>query len=168
MDTADEILRLLDLKPHPEEGGFFVETYRAGDSLAAEALPGRYGGSRNVSTAIYYMLTPGQVSAMHQVASDEVFHFYMGDPVEMLQLDTKGSGRFVTIGTDLAAGMRPQVVVPAGTWQGSILLPGGSFALLGATVAPGFSFDDYVHGSRAELIEEFPAFAEAIRARTHE
>jgi predicted cupin superfamily sugar epimerase len=82
-------------------------------------------------------LTPDTFSALHRLASDEVFHFYLGDPVEMLQVWPDGSHRVVLIGTDLAAGERPQVVVPRGIWQGARLRPGGRFALLGTTVAPG-------------------------------
>ncbi|HEY7676597.1 MAG TPA: cupin domain-containing protein, partial [Candidatus Methylomirabilis sp.] len=141
--TADALKTLLGLRPHPAEGGFFVETYRAGEGVPAEALPARYGGARAFSTAIYYLLTPDTFSAMHRLASDEVFHFYLGDPVEMLHLFPDGSGRAVTLGPDLLAGMRPQVVVPRGVWQGSRLAPGGRLALLGTTVAPGFDLADY-------------------------
>ena len=84
--------------------------------------------------------------------SDEIFHFYLGDPVEMLQLLPDGRGKTVTIGLDLRAGMMPQVVVPRGVWQGSRLVAGGKFALLGCTVAPGFDFADYEHGRRTDLI----------------
>ena len=101
---------------------------------------------------------------MHRLASDEVFHIYLGDPVEMLQLFPNGSGNVVTLGQDLEKGMRPQVVVPRGVWQGSRLVPGGRFALLGTTVAPGFEFADYEQGRRDDLLEAYPAFREIILA----
>ena len=168
METADDIKRLLGLEPHPAEGGFFAETYRAAESLAADALPARYRAARNLSTAIYYLLTPDSFSAMHRLASDEVFHFNLGDPVEMLQLHPDGHGDMVTLGTDLAAGMRPQAVVAAGVWQGSRLNSGGRCALLGTTVAPGFAFEDYEHGSRDALAATYPGFADRVRALTRE
>ena len=167
MLTAEQIQSILGLEPHPAEGGYFAETYRATESIPGPALPGRYRGSRAISTAIYYLLTPETFSEMHRVASDEVFHFYLGDPVEMLQLRPDGSGEVVTLGSDILNGMQPQVVVPAGIWQGSRLRPGGAFALLGTTVAPGFEYEDYVSGERETLLEAYPAFADRITALTH-
>jgi predicted cupin superfamily sugar epimerase len=164
--TADQIRALLGLAPHPE-GGYFRETYRAAEALPAGALPARYGADRALGTAIYYLLTPGTFSAVHRLRSDEVFHFYAGDPVEMLLLE-EGGGRVVTLGNDLAAGLRPQQVVPAGVWQGSRLRPGGAWALLGTTVAPGFDFADYEAGARAELQRAWPAFATVIAELTRE
>ena len=166
MLTADQIIALLNLTPHLEEGGFFVETYRAGERIPAEALGGRYRGARSVGTAIYYLLTPDTFSAMHRLASDEIFHFYLGEPVEMLQLFPNGSGMVVTLGQDLEKGMRPQVVVPKGVWQGSRLVPGGRFALLGTTVAPGFDFADYEHGPPADLLSSHPTFRDLILSLT--
>ena len=166
--TAQEIIALLGLQPHPKEGGYFRETYRAAEAVQAAALDPRYGGGRAHSTAIYYLLTPGTYSALHRVASDEVYHFYLGDPIEMLQLPPEAPGRTVLIGPDLAAGMRPQLVVPRGVWQGSRLAPGAhhGFALLGATVAPGFDYADYEHGARAALIAAWPDFRAQIAALT--
>lgn len=166
MLSAEEVIKLLNLKPHPKEGGFFAETYRSGISFPAASLPAAYRGDRSASTAIYYLLTPTTFSEMHRVATDEVFHFYAGGPVEMLQLWPDGSSRVVILETDLAAGHRPQLAVPAGIWQGSRLLPGGDWALLGATVAPGFDYADYESGKRGELIKAYPAEAERIRRLT--
>ncbi len=119
---------------------------------------------------------------MHRLASDEVFHFYLGDPVRMLHLYPDGSARELLLGPDLDAGMLPQVVVPAGVWQGARLAssawpgarpaPGGedaaSFALLGTTVAPGFEFEDFELGTRDDLMAAYPGYAEPIRALTPE
>lgn len=162
--NAQDIIDLLGLIPHPEEGGFFVETYRADEQPAA--LPVRYQGPRCMGTAIYYLLTPETYSALHRLESDEIFHFYVGDPVNMLHLRPDGMGQEIIIGTDLTTGMRPQVVVPRGVWQGARLADGGSFALLGCTVAPGFEFADYEHGDRAALTTEYPGFTEQIRRLT--
>jgi len=164
--TADEIRSLLGLTPLPVEGGLYAESWRSDETLAAAALPARYGGPRAIGTAIYYLLTPGIFSAMHRVRSDEIFHFYMGDPVEALLLAEGAAGRVVTLGHDLAAGMRPQLVVPRGVWQGLALRPGGAWALLGTTVSPGFEPADFELGARAALGAAFPAHAERISRLT--
>lgn len=164
MLTADQIIFFLSLKPHPEEGGHFIETYRSLEIIPETALPGRYKGIRNFGTAIYYLLTPGTFSAIHRLQSDEIFHFYLGDPVEMLQLWPDGSGKVVILGPDILNGMQPQVVVPRGIWQGAKLLKDGKFALLGTTVLPGFEFADYESGSRDELVKSHPQYRESIIA----
>lgn len=160
--SARQIIDILGLEPHPEEGGFYSETHRSEEFHAAHALPERYAGERRHSTAIYYLLTPQTFSHMHRLVTDEVFHFYMGDPCEMLQLHPDGRGEVVTLGHDLLVGQRPQVVVPKGSWQGMRLVPGGAFGLMGCTVAPGFEFADYAHGARDELVAAYPAFADRI------
>ncbi len=165
---AQEIIGTLGLRPHPREGGYFVETYRSEEDMNGGALMEQYSGSRSVSTAIYYLLTPDTYSEMHRLRSDELFHFYLGDPVDMLQLSPDGKGTVVKLGTDIAAGMRPQVVVRRGIWQGARLAPGGQFALLGTTVAPGFDYIDYENGLREELIRLYPRFEEMICALTRE
>ena len=116
-------------------------------------------------TAIYYLLEPGNFSEIHRLKSDEVFHFYAGDAVEMLQLLPSG-GRKIVIGNDLIRGERPQVTVARGVWQGSRLIEGGLWALLGCTVSPGFEFEDYETGDREELCAEWPEFDSEIRALT--
>ncbi len=165
--TAEEVKKLLGLVPHPREGGWYVRTYEADELVpAAVFADGRYDGLRRTSTAIYYLLEPDTFSEMHLLQSDEIFHFYAGDAVEMLQLFADGSGQRVVIGNDLAAGERPQVVVRRGVWQGSRLVQGGSWALLGCTVSPGFEFVDYAEGGRAELIAGWPEAREMIEALT--
>ena len=103
---------------------------------------------------------------MHRLPTEEVFHLYLGGPARMLQLFPDGSGREVLIGADVLAGQQPQVVVPPGVWQGSRLEPGVEFALLGATMAPGFDYADYEQGRRGELTEQYPQYAEVIRELT--
>ena len=165
--TAEEVKKLLELAPHPREGGWYVRTYEAVESVAASAFSNaRYLGARRTGTAIYYLLESDTFSEMHRLKSDEVFLFYAGDAVEMLQLFSDGSGMRVVIGNDLVAGQRPQVVVERGVWQGSRLVDGGQWALLGCTVSPGFEFEDYDAGDRAELCARWPEFAEEITALT--
>jgi uncharacterized protein len=165
--NADELKRLLNLEPHPCEGGWFVQTWRADETIPKIVLPERYPGERAAGTAIYYLLEPHTFSEMHRLASDEVFHFYLGDPVEMLQLWPDGSTRTVMLGHDIAAGMHVQHLVPKGVWQGSRLLPGGNFGLLGCTVSPGFDCSDYESGNREELVRQYPQAEEKIRLLTH-
>jgi predicted cupin superfamily sugar epimerase len=165
--TADEVKKLLGLKPHPREGGWYVRTYEAVELVAAEAFAdGRYAGARRTGTAIYYLLEPDTFSEMHRLQSDEVFHFYAGDAVEMLQLREGGRGTTIVIGNDLLRGQRPQAMVERGVWQGSRLVKGGRWALLGCTVSPGFEFEDYEDGERAVLCAGWPEFAEKIKALT--
>ena len=163
--TAEKIIAFLDLHPHPE-GGYYSRTYQADEQISIRDLPERYSGSRAYSTAIYYLLTADTCSRLHRIDSDEVFHFYLGDPVRMVHLFPDGAGRCMTLGTDLLAGMRPQIIVPRGVWQGAHLADGGTFALLGCTVAPGFDFEDFELGNRETLIETYPQFSKDINALT--
>lgn len=158
--TTAEIKQMLGLKPHPVEGGFYRRTYTSPGSVE---LP---RGRRSQGTAIYYLLEPGTFSEMHMLASDEIFHFYLGDPVEMLQLRQDGSSAVFTLGPDLMAGQHVQLVVPAGVWQGTRLIGDGKMALLGCTVTPGFDFADYRSGRYDELAAQWPAQAERIKELT--
>jgi uncharacterized protein len=162
----EKLKQTLGLKPLPEEGGFYAESYRSDEKLAGRHLPPRYSGDRCFATAIYFLLTADTFSALHRLSSDEIYHFYFGDPVEALLLRENGSGEVVTMGTDLDRGMRPQMVAPRGTWQGSRLKPGGKFALLGTTVAPGFEFADCELANRATLMAKYPKFSEMIQQLT--
>jgi predicted cupin superfamily sugar epimerase len=166
MITAEQIISLLQLEPHSEEGGYYVETYRSREKIPEPILPERYRGARSFATVIYYLLTPHTFSVMHKLQTDEIFHFYLGDPVKMLQLGPDDSGRILILGTNLLRGMRPQVIVPAGVWQGSCLLPGGRFALLGTTVSPGFERADYEKGQRDFLVHSYPRFRDQIVSLT--
>lgn len=128
--AAEEVVRLLRLEPHPE-GGFYRQTYRA-------ATP---AGGRAASTAIYYLLRAGDLSAWHRVDADEIWHLYAGDPLE-LKVSADGQAQTAhRLGLDLAAGERPQLVVPGGAWQSARSL--GAWTLVGATVAPGFEFSRF-------------------------
>jgi predicted cupin superfamily sugar epimerase len=166
MPSAKEIQELLKLQPLPVEGGYFAETYRSQLTLSQRSLPSGYSGERALSTAIYYMVTPDTFSAMHRLKGDEVYHFYLGDPAEMLILKPDGTSKTLLMGQDIVSGMRLQHVVPGGAWQGSRLVPGGKFALLGTTMAPGFDPADFELGSRGELTARYPAYAHLIAVLT--
>jgi hypothetical protein len=150
--AAETLIKELGLLPHPE-GGFFRETYRAPLHLPGSALDPHFAGSRNASTAIYYMLTEGDRSRFHRIRSDEVWHFYLGDPLQVVELTDAGDARVTLLGTDLTAGQVPQHVVPAGRWFGSCPAPGSLFSLVGCTVSPGFDFADFEMATRDQLAQ---------------
>lgn len=161
---GERIIKALNLKPLPFEGGYYRQTYESRETVPVRVLADRYGEDKSCGTAIYYLLTsePGCFSAMHKLLTDEVWHFYGGDPVELLLLYQDGSGETRLLGSDILGGHTVQTVVPAGTWHGARLLEGGRFALMGTTMAPGFTINDYTHGKREELIPRFPDFEEQI------
>lgn len=160
------IVDALNLVPLPQEGGLYAETYRSARILPTGSAGQEQAGPRACATAIYYLVTPTRFSALHRVASTEIFHFYLGDPVHMLQLHPDGTATTHVIGSGISAGQRPQVVAPRGVWQGTRLAPGGRFALLGCTVSPGFDFADYEHGQRDALVRQYPQWAREIEALT--
>lgn len=160
-DRARRIIELLGLEPLPVEGGLFRETWR---SEAAEPIPA--GGV--IGTAIYFALTdePDSFSAMHRLRETEIWHFYTGDPVALLLLHPDGSVERPVLGPDVLAGQRPQVIVPPGVWMGGALSPGGRFALLGTTMAPGFTPSSFETGGRDRLIADWPEAAAEIEQLT--
>lgn len=164
--TARDIIRILELESLEMEGGYFTQTYRSTEAVNPDALPERYKIPKILGTAIYYLLTPDQRSALHRLPTDEIFHFYLGAPVTQLQLHPDGTSKVITLGPDILAGQRPQVVVPRFTWQGSILCPGGRFALLGTTMAPGFDYEEYEAGDRQDLSNKYPDHIDLIAKLT--
>jgi uncharacterized protein len=157
MLSLEDIKTILKLEPHPKEGGLFAETYRCAEELSTA------DGVRSLHTAIYYLLTPESFSEMHRLPGDEMFHFYLGDPVDTLQLHPDGTSDIITLGQDIASGMKLQHVISGGAWQGSRLRPGGRYALLGTTMSPGFAYEDYVSGKSSELVARWPDRAGMIR-----
>ncbi len=156
MLTAAEIIRRLGLEPLPGEGGYYRETYRSTIVLAPAALPAAYPAARPAGTAIYYLITPDFHSALHRLQGDEVWHFYLGDPAEQIQLRPDGSAGILRLGQDLEGGCVPQVVAPGGAWQSTRLVPGGAFALFGTTMAPGFDFSEYEAADAPALARQYP------------
>jgi predicted cupin superfamily sugar epimerase len=158
-ETAEELIRAYALQEHPE-GGFFRESYRAGEKISTAS------GERALSTAIYFLLKEGQVSRLHRIKSDEVWHFYSGGPLTVARIRADGAVEETLLGPDLAAGQQVQHVVPAGCWFGAYPAPGAGFSFVGCTVAPGFDFDDFELGGRGELLKEFPQAAGLIKKLT--
>jgi predicted cupin superfamily sugar epimerase len=161
MPTAAEMIDLLQLEPLPIEGGFFKRTYTSAATRA---------NGRPVCTAIYFLLTPTGFSALHSLQTDELWHFYAGDPVEHLTLDpATGTGTKTVLGIDFARGHRPQLTVRGGVWQGARLAPGEArnhWALIGCTLAPGWDEREFILGARDRLTASFPCWSDDICALT--
>ena len=147
---ANEVIEKLGLVPLPEEGGFYIETHRDPHS-----------------TCIYYLVTPEEFSGLHAVKSAEIFHFYAGDPVEMVQINEEGELSKVILGSDLSKDQSPQVIVPPMIWQGTKLIGDGKWALLGCTVSPAFQFEDFFTATCEELSKKFPEHKDIIKDYTH-
>lgn len=161
--NAEEIISRLGLEPLPFEGGYYRETYRTEERAVPLRLRDAPSAHREraYGTAIYYLVTPENFSAFHRVESDEIFHFYAGDTVELVLLSEKGA-EVLPLGPALVDGECPQRIVPKGVWQGLRLKPGGKWALLGCTVSPGFDFLDFHLGERQSLETLFPNCREWI------
>jgi predicted cupin superfamily sugar epimerase len=165
---AEKLIQHFKMEKIPAEGPWFTVTYRSQDMLDPRGLPDRYKGSRVAGTAIYAVQTKEDFSALHKLTTDEIWHFYEGDPLEMLLLYPDGHGEVVVIGADIFKGEQPQFVVPRNVWQGSTPIGAGpaSYSFFGNTLAPGFEFDDFEMGYRDELQAKFPQFAERIARLT--
>jgi uncharacterized protein len=155
--TVDEIIQAYDLRPHPE-GGYYRESYRSSGSF----LKTDQGPSRSFSTCIYYLLVPGARSKFHRLTSDEIFHFYLGDPVSWILLSESGGMELKVLGASAHQGQTVQLMIPAGTWFGGFLNEGGKYALMGTTVSPGFEFEDFELASAEKLLTQFPKFRDWI------
>ncbi|UII30640.1 cupin domain-containing protein [Fulvivirga ulvae] len=161
MDKVNNYIHTLGLQPHVE-GGYYKETYRS--ELENDYMGFR--GKRSVSTGIYFLLKAGEFSAFHRIKSDEMWHFYDGDPLSVYIITAAGELQVVKLGLDLGKGQQPQAVVPAGCWFASCVEAPGSFTLVGCTVAPGFDFQDFEMASRAHLIAAFPQYGSIITKLT--
>jgi predicted cupin superfamily sugar epimerase len=161
--VAAELIAGLGLTRHPE-GGWYRETYRATGTIPGALFPERAAGERSFSTAIYFLLERGDLSAFHRIKSDELWHFHAGAPLIVHLITPEGAHRFLTLGNDPAAGESFQGVVPAGCWFGAETT--GAFSLVGCTVAPGFDFADFEMGSRSDLLSRFPVHAGIITRLT--
>jgi predicted cupin superfamily sugar epimerase len=158
---VQQLIDLLGLEAHPE-GGYFTETFRAPLLLDGHEA----GQPRHASTCIYFLLPAGSFSAFHAVAgSDEIWHHYLGDPVEIRMIAGNGEHSVTRLGSDLMKGERPQFVVPAGRLQATRSL-GETFSLCGCSVAPGFDFEDFAMPSRESLVQSFPKLKELISELT--
>ena len=156
----------LKLTPHPE-GGFFKENYRSSGSINEANLWKGVQGSRNFSTAIYFLLVKNQISAFHKIKQDEMWHFYAGSTLLLHMINEKGDYRLVKIGNNINEDNFFQYVVPSGTWFSSEVEDKNSFSFCGCTVSPGFDFKDFEMPSRKKLLSKFPNQQKIITRLTH-
>lgn len=162
MTTAKQLIESYSLQPHPE-GGWYKEAYRSKEIIPVAGLPDRYNGNRCFSTFIYFLLEQGEFSAFHKIQSDECWHFYAGDPMQVFIIEEDGALTVIELGSDAAKGQLFHYVVQAGRWFASRPSPGSSFSFVGCTVAPGFEFSDFELADADKLAGEFPKHQAIIR-----
>jgi len=165
MNTAEQWIRQLGMRKHPE-GGYFAETYRSSESISEDALPERFGAPRSLSSAIYFLLADDDFSAFHRLRADEIWHFHAGDTLVIHVLEPGGCRRRILLGSRPGCDEMPQAVIPAGNWFAAELLAPPGYALVGCTVAPGFAFDDFDLADAEELTKQFPSQCDLIRRLT--
>jgi len=160
--TADQIIKLYDMAPLLPEGGYIKVIKTSETIIKKEHLPDKYTSDKPIYGTILFLITQDSFSKLHFLPTDGVYHFYLGDPVEQLQLFKDGSGRIIRMGHDILNGELIQSIAPADAWHGTRLLSGGKFALVGTTMSPGYTDNDYIHGSAKKLIERYPKFEKEI------
>lgn len=164
-DRINQIIKSLDLEPHPE-GGFYKETYRSEGVMNPQDSGLEMEGNRNFSTSIYFLLVAGNFSAFHRIKQDEIWHFYDGDPIDLHVINPKGEYTKVKIGRNFANGEVPQYVVQAGDWFASEVSQNGNYSLAGCTVSPGFDFRDFELANAQQLTAVYPVYLEVISRLT--
>lgn len=162
MSRADQLIEQYNLQPHPE-GGWYCQTYKSNEQVAASALPTRFGASRAFSTAIYFLLEQGNFSAFHRIKSDECWHFYAGDPLLIYIIQQNGELKIISLGNDPEKGQTFQYVVPAKSWFASRPAPGSEYCFVGCTVSPGFEFEDFELAEADILSNEYPQHTMIIK-----
>lgn len=164
--TPEYLIQRFHLEPLEIEGGMFHRYYHAEETIPQHALPSRYRNAKRFGNAICYLYQPYTESFLHRLHTDEIYHFYRGDPVTMLLLYPDGKHEVRTLGADYEAGHEPFIVVPHGVWQGSFLNPGGAWALIGCTLAPAYEDSDFELADRSLLLAKYPAVGDLIRRLT--
>ena len=159
--SCTEIIARLQLEPLPLEGGFFRRSYTASQKLDLGK-----GYQQPLGTGIYFLLQAGDFSAFHWLIEDELYHFYLGAPIELFELSPENGLKRTELGQDISRGQQVQYPVMKNRWHGSRLITGGQWALLGTTMAPGFVWEDFKLGKREQLLSEYPAHMEIILALT--
>ena len=166
--TAAALIQHFKMTQVPQEGPWFTLTYSSEDVLPHTALPQRYDGPRAAGSAIIGLITRADFSALHKLKTDEMWHYYGGDPLRLLVLHPDGRGEIVVLGPDVLGGQKLQYVVPRGSWQGAMPTGTGddTYSIFGDTLAPGFAYADFEMGYRDELQQGYPRFAATITQLT--
>ena len=154
MTEAENIIKKLQLQPHPE-GGYFKETYRSDGCINEDSLDSDFSGTRNYATSIYFLLTSDTFSAFHRINQDEIWHFYKGSPIKLHIISNEGKHTSVLIGNNFEKGQVPQYVVKAKDWFAAEVINDNDYTLVGCTVSPGFDFKDFDLPKRSALISKF-------------
>jgi predicted cupin superfamily sugar epimerase len=162
MLSIKEILHNFALIPHPE-GGAYLETYKSQSSSEFEGFEGK----RSLATGIYFLLKEGEFSSLHRIRSDEMWHFYSGGPLEILEIKPNGLFQSTILGNRLSQGEKVQYVVKAGNWFAARPFPKSEFSFVGCTVSPGFDFQDFELARAEELMLQFPQHERLIHSLTH-
>lgn len=160
-NEVKRLIKYLNLSPHPE-GGFFSENYRSERSIEKKGLPDEYSGDRSFSTAIYFLLPRDHISHFHKVISDEIWHFYAGGSLTLIQIFEDGRTEKVKIGNDIFGGQELQYVVPANCWFAAFPDEEVDYSLVGCTVSPGFDYKDFQLGKKSEMLSKFPQHKDII------
>lgn len=165
--TAEQVIHKLNLQPLPAEGGYYRETYRS-KNIINITFPGETTAvERSLNTQIYYLVTEDSFSALHRLKQDEIYNFYDGLSAEIFLIYQDGTSKVIRLGNDLAQGETPQLLIPAGTWQGVRLATGQKgYSLMGTSVSPGFEFADFELGDRKKLINQLPNLKSLIKTYT--
>jgi len=162
MQEAEQYIQFYNMQQHPE-GGWYKETYKSTENIPQEFLPERFMGSRSFSTAIYFLLEQGNFSAFHRIQSDECWHFYAGDPLQVFVFLPNGNLQIIELGNDIARGQVFQYVVTAGCWFASRPAADSKFCFVGCTVSPGFDFADFELAGFTELSMLYPQEQKIIK-----
>jgi predicted cupin superfamily sugar epimerase len=152
---AEELIRILGMTPHPE-GGFYASTYVSDGKISGGSSLG-FSGDRNFSTAIYYLLRNGEKSYLHRLRQDEIWHYYRGDPLEIVSITPDGKLFNAAVGANVETGEKPQYVVRGGIWFAAVSRGCAGYSLVGCTVSPGFSDDDFELAEASEMRKLFPS-----------
>lgn len=166
MNRIQEIIKSLDLQPHPE-GGYYKETYRSEGIINTDSLDKNYSGERNYSTSIYFLLTSEDFSAFHKINQDEIWYFHEGSSIQLHTISEDGNHQQFTIGNDITKNESPQLIVPGNHWFAAKVNNVDSYALVSCSVSPGFDFSDFILPTRKELNDLFPQHKKLISEFTH-
>lgn len=165
LKSADHWIQHLKLEKHPE-GGYYTRVYTSDFQLNQISLPNNFNGGRPVCTHIYYLLQRNDFSAFHRIQSDELWHFYYGEPLKVFDINKEGSLTEHLLGTDIKNGQSPFCIIQAGNWFAAELLPGSDYALMGCTVSPGFDFAEFEMAKKEKLMFQYPPHKDLIERLT--
>ncbi len=165
MESFFDYVVKLNLRPHPE-GGYYKEVYRSDDIIKHHSLPERYDGDRDFGTSIYYLLPSGSFSSFHKLKSDEIWHFYLGSPLDIYILTDTTEPKIITLGDNISDGNYFQFIIPKGTWFAATPKRNEMFSLVGCTVCPGFNFNDFEMGNKQDLLKIYPQHKDLIERFT--